>query len=305
MRKYFELQYKIINRNLVDLGVQPIAAYAGTVLVFAALSIWLFSKTPYALYIYPGIALILLLKLSEGRRNNFLKNLFTLKHFYLLRVIENMLIALPFVLFLLYKHCFTSSMVLVLGTIAFAFFDSAKSYNLTIPTPFYKKPFEFIVGFRKSFVFILLSYFLTIIGIRYQNFNLAMFSLVLIFGVCFSFYAQPETKFYVWIYRLNAVAFLFNKIKTAFYFSSLLCLPATILLMVFFNTNVYLILAVQLLGYIYLSTVIIAKYAAYPNSINLPQGLLLTISLLFPPLLAGVIPFFYLQSTKRLKEILE
>lgn len=305
MRKYFELQYKIINRNLVEFGVQPPVAYALGVVTFIVISIALFYKTKFAVYIYPGIALTFLLKLSEGKRNNFLKNLFSLKHFYKLRVIENGLIVLPFILFLLYKNCFKTSMVLLLLTIAFAFFDIFKTFSITLPTPFYKKPFEFIAGFRKSFIVILLSYTLTIIGIRYQNFNLAISSLVLIFGTCFSFYAQPETPFYVWIFNVNANGFLFNKIKTATYFSAILCIPATILLMVFFTANFYWIIGVQIIGFVYLGAIVIAKYANYPNAINLPQGLLLTISLLFPPLLAGVIPFFYLQSAKRLKEILE
>ena len=305
MRKYFELQYKIINRNLIELGVQPSIAYLLGVLTFVAISVALFYKTKFAVYVYPGIALTFLVKLSEGKRNNFLKNLFSLNHFYKLRAVENGLIILPFILFLLYKNCFIASMVLFLLSTVLVFFDNFKTLSITLPTPFYNRPFEFIIGFRKSVVFILLSYILTIIGIRYQNFNLAISSLVLIFGACFSFYAQPEAPFYVWIFSANANVFLFKKIKTAIFFSAILCMPAFILLMVFFTANFYWIIGVQLIGFVYLGIIIIAKYANYPDVINLPQGLLLTISLLFPPLLAGVIPFFYLQSAKRLKEILE
>jgi hypothetical protein len=60
-----------------------------------------------------------------------------------------------------------------------------------------------------------------------------------------------------------------------------------------------------LLGYVYLVTIILAKYSGYPNEMNLLQGILIGISLLFPPILIGIIPFFYLQSIKRLNDILE
>ena len=38
---------------------------------------------------------------------------------------------------------------------------------------------------------------------------------------------------------------------------------------------------------------------------NLPQGILLALSLTMPPLLLALVPFFYIQSQNRLKEILE
>jgi hypothetical protein len=38
---------------------------------------------------------------------------------------------------------------------------------------------------------------------------------------------------------------------------------------------------------------------------NLPQGILLALSIIMPPLLLALVPFFYLQSFRKLKEILE
>ena len=305
MRKYFELQYKFGKRQLIDLGLAPAITFPALVIGFFAFSIYLFFRTSLAMYIYPCIALAMVLKLSEQRRNIFLKNLFSAPQYYKLRIIENVLIILPFLLFLLYKNYLLMALALLLAAIALLFFDNAKSLNLTIPTPFFKYPFEFIVGFRKSVVLIVLAYLLIIIAIKYQNFNLGIFSLLLIFLICLSFYGQPEPSFYVWIYRLDAKTFLLNKIKIALLYSSLLCLPATIFLILFFYANAYLVLGFQALGYLYLSTIILAKYSAFPKNINLSQGILLSVSFLFPPLLVGVILFFYLQSIERLKEILE
>jgi len=43
------------------------------------------------------------------------------------------------------------------------------------------------------------AYFLTIMGISVGNFNLGVFSLLVIFLTSFSFYTQPDSQFYVWI----------------------------------------------------------------------------------------------------------
>ena len=77
------------------------------------------------------------------------------------------------------------------------------------------------------------------------------------------------------------------------------------LLLIFFQTNIKAVFGFQALGYCYLLTVILAKYSAYPKKINLPQGILLALSLAMPPLLLVLVPFFYIQSKNRLKEILE
>jgi len=85
--------------------------------------------------------------------------------------------------------------------------------NYTIPTPFYKKPFEFIIGFRTAIGMIGFAYFLTIMGISVGNFNLGIFSLLVVFLTSFSFYAQPDSQFYVWIFSHSSATFLLDKIK--------------------------------------------------------------------------------------------
>lgn len=88
-------------------------------------------------------------------------------------------------------------------------------------------------------------------------------------------------------------------------FSTLITLPITLVLLYFFKQNIHATIGFQLIGYCYLVTIILAKYSTYPQKMNLPQGVLFAISIAAPPFLLGLIPFFYIQSTKRLKEILE
>jgi hypothetical protein len=98
--------------------------------------------------------------------------------------------------------------------------------------------------------------------------------------------------------------FLISKTNTAFLYSTILTIPAAVVLVIFFPGESLVISGFLLLGYIYLATVILAKYSSFPNQISLPQFVMLGLSVWFPPLLIAVIPFFYMQSVKRLKEIL-
>ena len=65
-----------------------------------------------------------------------------------------------------------------------------------------------------------------------------------------------------------------------------------------------LILIFFLIGLLFLWTVILAKYSAYPGEMNLPEGMIIAFSIYFPPLLLAIIPFFYTKSIRKLKYIL-
>ena len=61
----------------------------------------------------------------------------------------------------------------------------------------------------------------------------------------------------------------------------------------------------SLIGFAFLWTVILAKYSAYPNEINIPEGILFALCIYFPPLLIALIPFFYVKSIKKLNLLLK
>jgi hypothetical protein len=176
-----------------------------------------------------------------------------------------------------------------------------KKTNFTLPTPFGRKPFEFAVGFRGAYPAFILAYFLAFMSARVDNFNLGIFALLLIFLVCITFYLNPENEFYVWIFNLSPGRFLLKKISVALLYSTLLTLPVSFAMVVFFPGELPVIAGFQALGYIYLATIIILKYSAFPNQVNLPQTIILALTIWFPPALIGVVPYFYLKSVKRLK----
>ena len=294
-------------RKLSD-GSRPIVGYLLALLialVFVGVSVLLLSsKSVYAPYIYAFGSLLFISKLSEIRRNDFLRICFGNKQYRKVRIFENLIVALPFVIFLVYKQHFYLTILLLAITMLIALLSFKATYNITIPTPFYKKPFEFTVGFRNSFFMFFIAYGLAIIAVAVDNFNLGVFALGLIFLTILGYYLKPENEYFVWSFGCTASNFLLAKIKTALMFSFCLCLPVLILLSVFYFDHIGALLACTFLGFLYLSTLILAKYSAYPEEMGIMQGVIFAIGL-FPPMLIVVIPLFASQSVNRLKVFLK
>lgn len=303
MKHYFQLQYKMMNRHFAETGLPPLLGYTLAVAGLAGASVYLFSQIGFAPYVYPCIAFLLVLRLSENTRNEFLSACFTGKRYTTIRIAENVFAALPFVVFLSIKGWLIPAAVLLFLCLVLSFFSFKKPSGIVWPTPFGKKPFEFLVGFRKTVFVFLLVYMLTGIAIATGNLNLGIFSLVMVFLVCMTYYTQPEDEFYVWVYSAKPASFLSYKITTALLYASLLSLPVLAALLVFFPGDVFLLLLFQGLGYAYLLAIVLAKYAAWPYSIDLPQGIIIALSVWMPFLLIGVVPVFYVQAVKKLKEV--
>ncbi len=305
MIAYFKLQYRILNRKLDEIGFSPILGYVLAIIGFYGISVYLFSKTEFAEYFYGLVSISFISKLSEKRRNDFLKTIFSINDYRKLRILENLILAFPFLVFLLYKQSFLITLLLFSVSVLFSLLHVNTSLSFTIPTPFSKKPFEFPVGFRKTFYFFPIAYFLTYQSILVENFNLGVASMLLIVVVILSYYSKPENEFYVWSFKLSARGFLLSKIMTGLIYFTFLSLPILISLIGFFPNKASTLIVFLVLGYVYITTIILAKYSAYPNEMNLPEAVLIGISLMFPPILLGITPLFYTKSIKRLKPFLE
>lgn len=304
MYYYFQLQLRILNRRLRELGVAPILGYGLAVLLFVALSLYLFYKTTYAAYFYSVMALSPLAPLSEKERNEFLKAQFSTKIYRQIRALENVLIVLPFALFLLLKVQVLLAALLVLLALLSSGVNNGSRLNFTVPTPFSHFPFEYAQGFRQNWVLYLLAYFITWKAIEVDNFNLGVGSLALLGILGLTHYGKAENEYYVWIYACTSKHFLYKKIGTACGYLSLVCAPLLLVLSCFFADKIWILLGVQVLMDLFLLTLILAKYSAYPDVMSLPQALLLGISLWFPPLLLLVVPMFYRRAVERLNIIL-
>jgi hypothetical protein len=287
VKEYFSLQYKMTYRRLRDAGVEPIFAYIFLPIGFYGLSIFLFKKSDFAEYIYIFFALNVISILSEARRIEFLNVCFGDEQFKKIRITENLILSIPFVLFLIYKQFFIHTLFILLASIILALVKFRTKFNYTIFTPFSKRPFEFTTGFRNMFPLFIIAYLLAV------------------FAISMGFYLNPENEYFVWIYGMNPKKFLFSKMKTAILFSSTLVLPIVILLSVIFPKNIGFLFLFISFGWAFLVCTIVTKYSFYPNEITIPQILLLGLCIGLPPMLVILIPYMFLKAENRLKKILK
>lgn len=300
MKNYFILQFKRINRTFTDDGYPPLLVYPILLLLFVFGSKFLFEKSSYSTVIFLIIPIIFLFKLSDIQRLEFLKFTFNNNDFYKIRITENILLTIPFIIILIHQKLYFETGILLFFSVFFTFLNFKISSKFTIPTPFGKTPFEFLVGFRTTYLIFPFSYFLAIVAVLYNNSNLGVFSILLLFITFLTYYTKVEQEYFVWNFSLTSNEFLLNKIKTAILQSSLLIIPNIIFQFLFFYNDITSLILFLIIGYGFLIYIILAKYTVYPDEIGLAQGVLMAISVYFPPLLVIIIPYLYKQSIKNL-----
>lgn len=290
---YFaRLQFRRMHRTLHDLGVNPWVVYVSAPLLFTGGSIALFSRTSYAGWIYVAIAAVALFQLGKPARLDFLRQVFNKPAYWHIRILENTLTVAPFVTFLLFKHeprFALGLLALAAATLPFR----TRPARTVLPTPFSAHPFEFAIGFRNFVGALLIAYLLMAIGVYVGNGQLSIATLLLVVLVCSNYYAWCEPLLYVWVYHLTPTSFLWLKVKTAVWHLTIILLPLLLIAVTFFPGDWLAVLAVLATGYGFLALSVLAKYAAFPRSISIPQGILMAVSLVFPPLLIGSIPYFF------------
>lgn len=305
MKDYFYLQYLMTNRKLKEMGVHPGLGYVLGLVTFVLISEYIFGKTAFAKYWVVLTGVSLLIKLSEKSRTDFLSTTFGDDGKRTIRVLENLILSAPFMAILFYKGAFVEGGAILAIAVIMAAFSFQRHFNFSIPTPFSKRPFEFLVGFRKTFFIFPVAYTLTAIAIEVGNLNLGIFSMLLIFLTALSYFTKPEHEYYVWIYAETPQRFLKNKMIMATKNTFLLVAPILIGLCTFYPMEYQVILLFFVVGLLFLWTIILGKYSAYPGEMNLPEGMIIAFSIYFPPLLLAIMPFFYNKAVGQLKSRLD
>ena len=306
LKHYIHLQYTMANRQLRSYGLHPAIAYPLLFLVFTGFSLLLFyPQIAFLKYLYLFIPLYFSFNWTETGRNDFLRICFKDKTYRWIRIVENWMVALPFIAFLLYKRFFLLALLLAVLMVFSAAIHTRSRFSFVIPTPFAKNPFEFTVGFRNAFYLFALAYGLTIIAITVDNFNLGVFALIVTLLIPCSFYLKPENPFYVWQFNVSPTRFLFYKMKTALIDSLVLSLPILLVLGSFYIEHAGILLLCFLLGYAYLTLFILIKYASFPDEAGILEGIVILLCFVFPPLLLFMIPYYFNQSVKQLKTLLQ
>jgi len=305
MRDYFALQFRLVNRHLSDFGIQPAFGYLLMAIIFSGFSAYLFYVSSFASYVYALLALGSSSLLSEAGRTGFLKQNFSQKQFLIIRCVENITLVLPFILGLLFYQQWLLALGVLIISAALSYTSIERNLNIVIPTPFYKYPFEFTIGFRKNYPVIILAGFLMVMAVLYSNANLGLFAVALVLLVCLMFYMQSEPVYLVWIHALSPSRFLLHKVSLALLYATLLCLPFAAVILIFFMGHAGYLSLIYILGILYLATTVLGKYAFFPAPMNVPQGLLMAFSFGFPPMLLFLIPYFYKRSVRQLKPVLQ
>ena len=287
------------------MGITPYLAYFLLFLFFIGGSKFLFYKTEYAAYLYPLLALANVFSLGERNRNEFLKATFTTTDYPKIRLLENLLLLFPFSLYLLYEQQYLIAILLLVLGGGFSFIKSGLQTNFVLPTPFYKYPFEFIVGFRKNFWVFILLYVLAGIALSVDNFNLGVFVLVILFFACWAFYTEAEPTYYIWIHATKPSVFIQKKMAIALLYSLLLASPLALALLFCYPDNSLYILLAIIMGMAFLLLSLLGKYAFYPTPIPIIQSFLLLGCILFPPLLAIMLPYLYVKAIRNKKLYLD
>lgn len=304
MKYYFQLQVKRFQRSISDMGLSPVVALIFIPVFFIASSVYIFTFNQYSNWIYISVGVLVVFKLGNENRIELLKSLFIKADFYKVRLIENTLVSIPFIAYLIFKGSYLFAVALVLISLLLVVFSFNQKVNFTIPTPFKKIPFEFIVGFRNTLLLMFVAVFLVFKSVEVGNFNLGLFAQGVMILLSLSFYLKPENDFFVWIFAMDSERFLKKKVFHAFIGYIILTIPFVITLSWFFTDEWMFILGLEFLGTLYLVAMVFAKYAAFPNEISLPQAVFLAVCVWFPPMLIIVIPYFYIQSNKKLNFLL-
>lgn len=305
MKYYFSLQQLRLERKLKEVGISPPLGMLCAGILFIILSAFLFTKTTYAPIIYLAFYVVLCINLGQKEYDVLIRQIFTKTDYFKIRLIENGIGMIPFFIYLVYESQILSALSLIPIGLITSFWKPRPTPSFVMPTPFKKFPFEFVVGFRKSYWFIIIILLLMFQAIRVDNYNLAVFSFGLLFFTAMSFYLKPEKAYFVWIHNRKTQAFLLEKFKTSMICMTLLSVIPYIALVVIYPERIFITTLVLIVGLIFLSSMILAKYSAFPFEMNVPQALLYGVSLWFPPMLLFVMIIFYKQSKRTLERILE
>lgn len=304
LQHYFILQFRILNRKLVDLGISLLLGYPTILIIFIYISKYIFQNIAYASYLYIFLGISLALPLSKYERNTFLKQHYTLRKYFQIRIVENSLVTMPCAIFLLYKNLYWESLTLLLMSLFMIFIVINKISNWVIPTPYFQRPFEFCIGFRKFFFLFPLFLSLAFIAIKVANINLGIASLLGCIIVSSTYYYKPENPYFVWIYSLTAKEFLRKKIIDGIKNMVLTTFPILFLLCLFFSDSIETIGTFYGLGILFFMVTILMKYDAFPDPIGIAQIVIVTICLYFPPILILFIPYFYKRAIHKLNTYL-
>jgi len=295
-------------------GINPVAGI--TILaLFALLSVLLFEKMRYAPALYTLGAFHIIMQLQQAPANKFLRDNTTPAIFFRAKLAEHMLVALPFIMVLLYMQALLYGLGLVVAIVPYSYFSFSlpKLRTMHLPVPYQQYSFEWLFNFRVYQVAYILHILLLATGVAVNNYYICMLGWLILLYAMVTSYGVIEDAIYIWVFRINAANFLGRKMRALVINYTITFLLFSVVCFVLFPGDRMLTFICLLVGILTLMGSLFMKYQFYPSVfiVQLSQMLLFgfaVASIVSPPFIIAIIAFLlfsYIRARKKVKTILQ
>lgn len=300
IRYYFQLQFKMTLRKIREFGMHPILAFLLFAIAGIILHYTLLTKLNYSDWIVFLVPILILFSFSNPKKLEFLLIHLNKKSFYGIRILENTIISLAPVIYLLWNHSFGKGMILLLITIVVSFFSFQIKSQKVFPTPFTRFLYEYAIGFRKTVLIYPLSFLILILSFKTGNHYIGVFAWLVLMFTTLSYYSYPDDEFYIWNSRLSVRGFLFNKIFQGLYYTTMISIPFFIVFLFFTEVEIIILIVLQFVIFLLQISILLSKYASHPRMIHIPYSILTIVCILFPPMFLFFIPYLFTKAKNKL-----
>ncbi|MCH7409820.1 hypothetical protein MM239_10475 [Belliella sp. DSM 111904] len=221
-------------------------------------------------------------------------------------ILENFIVSIPFLLALFLNGYRFACLVVILISVLVALLTAEFRPTQRFPTPFFNFPFEFQIGYRQHFMLILFSYLFVVLSNQEIRQEVEWVVLLGMFALISTFYSEKiEDISYIILNKRSPKSFLLRKLGLSILLTSMLVLPLCCILIWSNLITLKDIIWVYFSGLLFLCFVILAKYIAFPNKINISQGAFIGISVVLIPISIFTFPIFYFQAKKNLSRLMK
>lgn len=266
---YILLRLKQFARFYAFSGIHPLLGIPATSVVFAFVSALLYQKLPYAQWVYCAMTIAAVTELQHTATNSFLKQVHTRINFFKIKLPENLLLLIPFLLVMVYYKSWWAMIAAIAFVLPYSYYNTKlpKPRVRQLPTPYAGYAYEANFGFRAMFPAYLIYVALLIVGCVVQNVYVLMVPFFILLFCITVPYTEPEQPMYVWMHRMSAVSYMKNKWVTLFKNYIITFMPYLLLGVIFYTAQWPLLLLSFAIGLIAVSGSMIIKYHFYQGGI--------------------------------------
>ena len=298
LKYFFQIQLLRGHRILKEIGIPVWISCLLVIALFFLLSFLIIGRNAYGTWAYSVIPFFI----AKGSfPKDFVALHFSKRHLSILKAINATLMALPFLFFLAWRGNYYEIMGMIVCIPAFSVMSQpSMKFYFSMPTPFQPSAFEFIRGFRKTWLFFILTYLLIAIGVSVDNFNLVAVVMVMQYFIILGFYSDVEPEWFVWNSSLTPRAFISHKI-TMLLRNALLIVSPCLLVFFFFPERWMVLIGIVVIGISLSMVSVLVKYSRFPQRDEIITLIMVGCSILFPPLILFLVPYLASKAVQNLK----